>query len=268
MKKYLTWICMIACIFGLTACGSEEVLTSREQKMISEARDHAVEDVLPMLAGYANGENSISLDELTATEIQYIVWEDAARAGIVMNTDGYAFLNAVESFRSAMDSIGEIKQTGETTAEIDGNQIIVEVEIIGEKKNATAEVIFSNDMFYVLESASLNPVSTVGELMGNAALNTLIGMGTVFVILILISAIISCFKLIPVIQDKMKGSRQKAVVETKETDSGKAVVKAPVQAESAEDDLELAAVIAAAIAAYEGAGSADGYVVRSIRRRR
>ena len=33
-----------------------------------------------------------------------------------------------------------------------------------------------------------------------------------------------------------------------------------------EDDLELIAVIAAAIAASEGAASADGYVVRSIRR--
>ena len=33
-----------------------------------------------------------------------------------------------------------------------------------------------------------------------------------------------------------------------------------------EDDLELIAVIAAAIAASEGASSTDGYVVRSIRR--
>ena len=33
-----------------------------------------------------------------------------------------------------------------------------------------------------------------------------------------------------------------------------------------DDDTELAAVIAAAIAAYEGSKSASGYVVRSIRR--
>ena len=37
--------------------------------------------------------------------------------------------------------------------------------------------------------------------------------------------------------------------------------------EQALDDTELIAVIAAAIAASEGAASADGYVVRSIRRR-
>ena len=37
--------------------------------------------------------------------------------------------------------------------------------------------------------------------------------------------------------------------------------------EEAQDDTELIAVIAAAIAASEGASSSDGYVVRSIRRR-
>ena len=38
--------------------------------------------------------------------------------------------------------------------------------------------------------------------------------------------------------------------------------------ESTEDDTELVAVIAAAIAAYEGSQSTDGFVVRSIRKRR
>ena len=38
--------------------------------------------------------------------------------------------------------------------------------------------------------------------------------------------------------------------------------------EDLSDDLELVAVIAAAIAAYEGSASTDGFVVRTIRRRR
>lgn len=40
--------------------------------------------------------------------------------------------------------------------------------------------------------------------MKNAALNTVLGMGTVFVILILISLIISCFSLIPKIEAAFK----------------------------------------------------------------
>ena len=36
--------------------------------------------------------------------------------------------------------------------------------------------------------------------------------------------------------------------------------------EELSDDLELVAVISAAVAAYEGSGSTDGFVVRSIRK--
>ena len=103
--------------------------------------------------------------------------------------------------------------------------------------------------------------------MGKAGLNTLIGMGTVFTVLILICLIISCFKLIPKIQNAFSGKNktsEKSVAET-------AVDNTIAQISKKEDDQELIAVISAAIAAYEGAagGTAgtDGYVVRSIRRR-
>ena len=104
----------------------------------------------------------------------------------------------------------------------------------------------------------------LGERMTTAALNTVIGMGTVFVVLIIIIGVISLFKFIPVIQDglaKKKASEAQA-------ESGSAAVEtinAPEEADLT-DDLELVAVIAAAIAASEGAASADGFVVRSIRR--
>jgi sodium pump decarboxylase gamma subunit len=122
------------------------------------------------------------------------------------------------------------------------------------------ELIFTNDIFMKLEGGSLNPKSTFGELMEKAALNTVIGMGTVFAVLILISLIIACFGFIPKIQDAF------AKKEAPETPS--APVSAPVvAAQSEEDDTELVAVIAAAIAAYEGSTNTDGFVVRSIRRR-
>ena len=69
-------------------------------------------------------------------------------------------------------------------ATIDDDQIIVHVEVTGAKQNAQAEVIFTNDMFLSMESATLNPVESMGGLMTKAALNTLIGMGTVFVMLV------------------------------------------------------------------------------------
>ena len=87
-------------------------------------------------------------------------------------------------------------------------------------------------------------------------------MGTVFCVLILISLIISLFGFIPKLQDKLSKKPVAA-----EAPKPVAAVAAPAAAEEElSDDLELVAVISAAIAAYEGTSSADGFVVRSIKR--
>ena len=80
--------------------------------------------------------------------------------------------------------------------------------------------------------------------------------------LILISLLISCFNFIPKIQEKF---RKKPAQTQSAPAPAKAEPVAVIQEET--DDTELIAVIAAAIAASEGAVSADGYVVRSIIRR-
>lgn len=143
----------------------------------------------------------------------------------------------------------------------------MEVPVTGEKQNAVAELIFSNDLFMCLESAALNPVSSMGQLMGKAALNTLVGMFTVFAVLILISCIISCFRFISKAQDAAaKRKEAKAAGKSAGTDNAVAQIEAQEAADET-DDLELVAVITAAIAASEGSASADGFVVRSIIRR-
>ena len=85
-------------------------------------------------------------------------------------------------------------------------------------------------------------------------------VGTVFLVLIFISLLISCFKFIPQIMDKFTKKpsveeKPEVVEETSETVTA-----------NEEDDSELIAVIAAAIAASEQT-STDSFVVRSIRRR-
>jgi len=102
--------------------------------------------------------------------------------------------------------------------------------------------------------------------MEKAGLNTILGMGTVFVILIFISILISLFKYIPALEEKFKNKGK--AESTQEAAPAPAAVAAPVVEEASNDD-ELAAVISAAIAAYEAeaGGSTDGFVVRSIKRR-
>lgn len=270
MKRLLTFVCTLACVFGLTACGSEKTLTEYEQQKVESAKLLAAQIVVPMLQMYTTEEYDGYFDGYTMEEIaalvqssQYNVYQQ-----VLFDVDGYAVYKAVDSFQSALKAMGSFQSVGDATAEIDGDQIVVNVQVNGEKKNATAEVIFSNDMFFRLESASLNPTSTMGELMTGAALNTLIGMGTVFVVLILISGIISCFKLISRFQNR--AAEKTAAKSEQNGTSGvdNAVNQIQAQEETAGDDLELAAVIAAAVAAYEGSASSDGFVVRSIRKLR
>ena len=238
-----------------------------EQWKLQSAMQIAKGQLVPLLAGYMSEDAIDSLEDFTMEEIEYMV---ASETGI--GVDGYAFYSAAGSFQSVADSVGNIQKIGEASAKIDDDQIIVHVEIVGDKKNATAEVILSNDMFFVLESAALNPVSSMGELMTGAALNTLIGMGTVFVVLILISCIISCFRIIPKLQNSAaeRKANKKATSGDMKVVLQKDVVSKPALEDAADqsDDLELAAVIAAAVAAYEGSASTDGFVVRSIRRLR
>jgi sodium pump decarboxylase gamma subunit len=101
--------------------------------------------------------------------------------------------------------------------------------------------------------------------MAKAGLNTLIGMSTVFAVLILISLIIACFGFIPKIQAAFAKKEEKP--EAPKAPAAPAVVPAAPEPVEEADDTELVAVIAAAIAAYEGSTNTEGFVVRSIRRR-
>ena len=258
MKKFLSLVCMITCIFGLTACGSEETYTDYEQRKMDTAIQIATQYVIPSLENFEDEATLESFSEYTADEVAYMVQENVG-----ITVDGYAYKTAIESFNSAKKTIGGITAVGDADATIDDDQIIVHVDVTGANQNAQAEVIFSNDMFLSMESAALNPVESMGGLMTKAALNTLIGMGTVFVMLIMISLIISLFNFIPKIQAAFS---KKDKEEAKNVGIDKAVTQIAAQEEPEADDTELVAVIAAAIAASEGAASTDGFVVRSIRK--
>lgn len=114
----------------------------------------------------------------------------------------------------------------------------------------------------------IDEYKTLGQKMGKAGLNTIMSMAIVFVVLIFISLVISCFKIIGVIQDrknqKMAASVQIAPVPVRPSPE---VAADSSSEEDLTDDLELVAVITAAIAAASGAESADGLVIRSIVRR-
>lgn len=270
MKKIIALACMITFIFGFTACGSEEVeYTEYEQKKIEHAEALAHDVAIPYLLSFMNDENVNYFDEFTAEEVTEVValqTELKTSGNYVLVVDGNAMKNAVISFHSSLASVGTVTEMNIGLAEgkIEGKTIIVKVPVKGSLKEAEAELIFSNDAFAELQSAALNEEATMGDLMTKAALNTLIGMGTVFIVLILISLIIGAFGFIPKIQNwaANRGKKEETKIESIDNTIAQIVEKE----EDVTDDLELVAVIAAAIAASEGQTSTDGFVVRSIRK--
>lgn len=131
------------------------------------------------------------------------------------------------------------------------------------------EMLQENGIYpYAPDEMVVTAVYSKGELLKSAGMNTLLGMGTVFCVLIFISFIISLFKYLPALFAK-KAKMPEAKAEVKA-----AVPSAPAaKSENLMNDAELVAVITAAIyAASEGSAtgavSKDKLVVRSIRRAR
>lgn len=279
MKKFLVMLCTLTCIFGLTACDSEEELRASDIANMEKAELISANMVMPYLCTFSDDEMAeYYLDEYNKDELKYVAESmfytflttygaELQDEGITyVYVDGTAFMSGITSFNSAFETIGELEEVGEVSSELKKEGIVVTVEVVGTESNATAEFIYSNDIFLTLEAAALNPSATMGDLMTKAALNTLMGMGTVFAVLILISMLISAMGIIPKLQEKAK---QKKTVEASKDAKAESVdntIAQIIEKEELSDDLELVAVISAAIAAYEGSASTDGFVVRSVRR--
>ena len=182
-----------------------------------------------------------------------------------MESDDAFTQNAATAWDGSREELGEKKgdiDEKEITVEYSDDQYTVVVPVSFEKNKA--------DFTYVIDktgaptSLAVDVQYTLAQNMEKAAMNTLMGLGTVFVILVFLIFVISLFKYIPgLVEGKKKESAPAPAA------AAPAPVAAPVAEPAVEDvtdDGELIAVIAAAIAASEGKTSTDGFVVRSIRK--
>lgn len=242
MKKLLLVLGMITCMFGLTACGGtvEEV----ETYGITEADAFA----------YADGLIETMDQIVTAGQIEQY------------KSDAVIYA-ALTNYEKALPDMGDYQSVTEHEIIYDDG-ILMNVTVQGSLRPANVEIMLDEEL--ALVNIATNVTYTFGETMTKAALNTLMGMGTVFVVLILIIILISCFAFIPKIQAAFSGEKKETAEKpAKETKVIQQIIEKEETAyEDVTDDAELVAVIAAAIAAYEGSGSASGYVVRSLKRRR
>ncbi len=174
----------------------------------------------------------------------------------IENSEGFSKA-APEAWKGVKDELGKRTSDEVVVTVTEEDKIYTATQNVKFEK-ADADFIYTFDNTMTPTNLVINVNYPMSENLKRAGLNTLMGLGTVFIMLIFLSLVISLFKFIP------NGSKKKAAQEAASPAPVRAPEPEPVYEEET-DDQELIAVIAAAIAAAEGT-TPDGFVVRSIRR--
>lgn len=251
MKKLASLLFMAMLVLGLTACGGSKgpVETVVDSAYAEQVADFIVANITGM----------------SAEEMQYYVDMDAEDLQGVLDQSGIpieavAFQDIFNGYINYTEELGAYISTDSSELSGDEEEASLTTVVAFDVHSATLNLIFNDDG--VVTTGSIDPIYSFGEILQKAGLNTIIGMGTVFVILIFISLVIA---LLPKLTGMIENFGKKKEAPAAAPAAPKAAPAAPAEVEELSDDLELVAVISAAIAAYTGTSS-DGFVVRSIRR--
>lgn len=279
MKKIITLICCVLfSMLLLTGCASQEV-------NLDDAQTQQVEDNVKSLislivvelpadasadadwtanAAYSEADRDVQLN------LSKDIWEELQTK---WKKENNLKIESQEVYEGAISSyLSSEEENGTPTGLVDGyayapaeDGFTITATLVTDVRNVEMVVLYDADMY--ITNVAFNPVYTVGENMERAALNTLLGMGTVFAILILIMLIIQAFTIISKIEKAAAKKKEKKAAKAK-GDAVDNTIAQIIEKEETElaDDLELVAVISAAIAAYEGSTSTEGFVVRSIKK--
>ncbi|MCR4892697.1 MAG: OadG family protein, partial [Lachnospiraceae bacterium] len=304
--------CVLCLVLGMSGCGKEtEKLSYDEDKVINNAQfavmlygtdgtgSKTIGDIFGVQDYVAAGqikESDIMQDIFGVDDIKDVTSFDDEDIEIfskkvdTFRQNGYgipifqgnAIKTGYESYRDATKELGKIVSiSDEPEITATDSEITCKMELTGENKGADGkpltaetEILFTKNL--AVKSFTVNINRTFGEKMANAGLNTLLGMGMTFCVLILISVVIWLMgTIVQSVTQKKKALDETEPVGSGQADRSSVEASANEQAavEETADDEALVAVIAAAIAAYESGQrgynvSPDTFVVKSVKRRR
>ena len=252
MKRKISLVLVaLVLVIGIVGCSSKEKTYSKEDRTeIATCTQKIIE-----LFSYWGPEDYAQIKDTPDFELNITL-----RSYLAIPATAETFWTMIDTWESAEEECGAFKapEQYEFKYTENNNGIAVSFEGDFEKREATITMQFDEKLN--ISTLDVSGHYSLGEILKKAGLNTVLGMGVVFAVLIFLAFIIGLFQYIPKILDAMK---KKPVAQNNET----VVEESSVQTVIEEiDDLELIAVITAAIAAQEGTSS-DSFVVRSIKRR-
>ena len=276
MKKIITLICCVLfSMLLLTGCASQEVSLEDAEKQQVEYNVNSLISLIVVELPDEGADGSWTAYSEADREVQLNLSEDLwDEMQTKWKKENNLKFESQKVYESAITSylISE-EENGTPTGLVDGlvyapseDGFTATATLVTDVRNVEMVVLYDEDMY--ITSVAFNPIYTIGENMERAALNTLLGMGTVFAILILIMLIISSFSLIAKFEKAAAARKEKKAAKAAKGDAVDNTIAQIIEKEETElaDDLELVAVISAAIAAYEGSTSTEGFVVRSIKK--
>ena len=250
-KRLLVLVTALVLMTSLCSCGkntedetyagyTSEMLQASCEKTASSLISLESDEIMQCLAYYqSQGQNASEDEEL---QIEY-----------TMLTQWAEIQPEVGDFVGFKDF--EVTKAGKTISAVETMEF--------EERDVTLTYVISS-VSQEVTAINVQMVYSKGEIMAKAGMNTIMGLGIVFFVLVLIAIVIYAFNIIPYITNKLNSKKNDSQDEVVADSVPKNV--ASVDSEDMSDDLELVAVITAAIAASTGA-STDDFVVRSIKRR-
>ena len=209
MKKKLS-LMLCLCIMALTlaACGSADPQDVDYGGMSYSDLQSSAQNLVTSIAASSEEELSAAIE----TNEQYA--KQYAKQYGREYTEAEAVISLLQSWLDTTSDVGTFVGLGEFS--IDKTSDTVTVDQIVNFSERDVDVTFVYEYNYLTEEiemtdATADIVYTLGEKLEKAALNTLMGMGTVFCVLILISLIIYCFKFISKV-----GARRKKLQKQKQ----------------------------------------------------
>ena len=230
-------VCVLALTLAMSVCAfAADTVTEDEAANYKSA----AETLISQIAGFSDEEIE-----------NYLAQDDAFTTA------------TMESWKSVKDELGAYSSIVSQDVEKDGD--VVTISTVAQFEKAKADVVLMLDLGQQMYTSMTYSVQySLAANMQRAGMNTLMGIGIVFLMLLFLSFVIGLFKYIENFQNVGK---KKAAEEAPKAEEAPAPAIAQSEAadEDFADDLELVAVISAAIAAYENT-SGDSFVVRSIKK--
>lgn len=269
--KLSVFLLLPVLILALTACGGEEKKPDYSENTVNQV----TQNVLALMQRSVNPKMAESIAAADEEDLEAFEQEIASMG---LNIEGQAFQNGYTSYTEAVKGdLGEIVSTEDSPRiTVDDEGIISDITVTGTKtfpdgspRTANVEIMMTKRG--KVTSVVYNVNRTFGEKIENAALNTVLGMGTTFCLLIFISIVIWIMGIIVQGMENKKKAKEAPGTSVDNVVSQIERKEEQQKISDASDDGALVAVISAAIASIlsEETGRAvtpDTFIVRSIKR--